>query len=219
LARPETKKRKETKKVIATLPDPEIQKAEAERKRLEPRNRFQFLWDAFFRTRKFKLSQEDLLELEAIEKNLSKWGEASNRIWETRNNPQEVFDKYAGRYLNEPSEENYIAMMAHSFSQPQHSWLMGRAGDQFTSYLNGERERLFPPLVRKHLTRIYHSLLAEYAEQEKADRKSLARLEGIASGGESQACIELRNRAEQIRQLLEGGNLSDWRSALGAFLP
>ena len=205
--------------MIATLPDPEIQKAEAERKRLEPRSRVEFLWDTFFRTRKFKLSPEELQELEGIEKNLSKWDEAAGRAWQARNDPQEVFDRYAGRYLNEPSEENYIAMMAHSFSQPQHSWLMGRAGDQFTSYLNGERERLFPPIVKKHLTRIYHSLLAEYAEQEKADRKSLLRLEGIASGGESSACIELRNRAEQIRQILDGGNLSDWRSALGAFLP
>lgn len=205
--------------MIISLPDPQIQRQEAERKRLEPKNRFQFLWDAFFRSRKFKLSQDDLAELEAIETNLAKWAEAGNRIWSIRNNPQEVFDSYAAKYLNEPTEANYVALVAHSFSQPMHGILMGRAADQIQAYLNGERQRLFSPLVQKHLTRIYHSLLAEYSEQEKADKKSLQRLEGIASGGESQACIELRNQAERIRILLDGGDLSNWRDALGAFLP
>jgi hypothetical protein len=220
LAKTKNPNRKEKEKqMIASLPDREIQLQEAERKRLEPKNRFQFLWDAFFRSRKFKLSQEDLAELEGIEKNLQRWNDAAGRIWSVRNNPQEVFDSYAGKYLNEPTEANYIAMMAHTFSQPFHGILMSRAGEQIEGYLAGERQRLYAPLVRKHLTRIYHSLLAEYSEQEKADKRSLQRLEGIASGGESQACIELRNQAERIRGLLDGGDLSNWREALGAFLP
>jgi hypothetical protein len=219
LAKTKNPNQKEKKQMITSLPDRDIQLQEAEKKRMEPKSRFQFLWDAFFRSRKFKLSQDDLAELEAIEKNLATWAEAGSRIWNVRNNPQEVFDSYAGKYLNEPTEANYIAMMAHSFAEPFHAILMARAAQQFEGYLAGERQRLYIPVVRKHLTRIHHSLLAEYGEQERADKKSLQRLEGIASGGESQACIELRNQAEQIRCLLESGDLSNWRDALGAFLP
>lgn len=204
--------------MITSLPDPEIQRAEAERKRLEPRNRFQFLWDTFFKTRKFKLTAEEVAELENIEKALSKWGAAGERVWAHRNNLQDTFDVYVGRYLAEPTEERFIAMLAHTYDQHTATQL-ARAGEQITGYLNGERARLFPPIVRKHLSRIHDSLCAEYVAQEQVDRKALERLSGVASGGESAACIEIRNQAERIKGLLEGGDLTDWRGALGPFLP
>jgi len=58
--------------MITFLPDPEIQRAEAERKRLEPRNRFQFLWDSFFRTRKFKLTAAEALLEQGLADDLHK---------------------------------------------------------------------------------------------------------------------------------------------------
>lgn len=205
--------------MITTLPDPEIQRAEEVRRQLQPKNKFAFLWDVFYSRRKFRLTREEVAELEGIENNLSKWSTACARIYETRQDPQDAFDRAAGRYLAEPSEENFHFMMAHNFSQPNLHNLLTRAAAQFESYLNSERQRLFPPLVKKYLVKIHDSLVLEYHEQAQADEKSLKRLEGIASGGESAACIELRVAAARIAGLLESGDLSNWKEALGAFLP
>ena len=205
--------------MIATLPDPEIQRAEELRRQLQPKNKFAFLWDVFYSRRKFKLSREELAELEGIENNLSRWATACGRIYETRQDPQAAFDRAAGRYLAEPTDENFHRMLAHNFSQPNLQILLGRAAEQFERYLNGERQRLFPPLVKKYLVKIHDSLVLEYHEQAQADEKSLKRLEGIASGGESQSCIELRVAAARIAGLLESGDLTNWREALGPFLP
>lgn len=205
--------------MIISLPDREIQAAEAERKRLEPRNRFQFLWDAFFKTRKFKLTADEVGELEAIDKGLRKWATACGRLYAVRQDPQAAFDTAATHYLNEPTDDNFYRLLSHNFSQPFFQNLIGRAIEQFENYLAGERARLFPPIVRKHLSRIHDSLCAEYVAQEQVDRKALERLSGVASGGESAACIEIRNQAERIKGLLEGGDLTDWRGALGPFLP
>lgn len=204
--------------MITSLPDHEIQRAEAERKKLEPRSRFQFLWDVFFKTRKFKLTDAEVKELTDIEKALSKWAAAGERVWAHRNNLQDMFDMAVGRYLAEPTEERFIAMLAHTYDTFTATQL-ARAGEQITGYVNGERARLFAPVVRKHLTRIHDSLCAEYVQQETADRESIKRLSGIASGGESAACIEIRNQTDRIKKLLESGDLSDWRAALGPFLP
>jgi len=204
--------------MITSLPDPTIQAAEAERKKLEPRSRFQFLWDVFFKTRKFKLTDAEVAELTGIEKALAKWSAAGERVWAHRNGLQETFDMAVGRYLNEPTEERYLGMLAHTYDTFT-SQQLARAGEQISGYVNGERQRLFPPIVRKHLTRIHDSLCAEYVQQETADRESIKRLSGIASGGESSACVEIRNQTTRIKDLLEGGDLSDWRAALGPFLP
>lgn len=204
--------------MIVNLPDMQTQRAQAERAKFQPISRFQFLWDAFFKVRKFQLTKEDVAELTAIEKNLERWTLAAKRLWETRNNTQAVFDAYAAKYLNDPSEQNYVALLAHTYDTFT-AGQISRAAEQVEAYLNGERQRLFTPIVRKHLERIHDSLSAEYAAQETADRGSLARLAGIASGGESAACIEIRVQGQQIRELLQSDNLTNWREALAAFLP
>lgn len=204
--------------MITFLPDPEIQKAEAEKKRLQPKNKFQFLWDAFFRNRKFKLTPEELKELTDIEKDLQKYHEGYRKILDCRNNTQDVFDREVSRFVADPTDENLVRVMAFTWDNFTHHQL-SRAGDAFLGFISDESNRRYPPIVRRHLTRIHDSLVAEYREQEKFDQKSLARLEGIASGGESQACIELRIRAEKIQELLEGGDLASWREVLAPFLP
>jgi hypothetical protein len=108
--------------------------------------------------------------------------------------------------------------MAHTYDNFT-AGQISRAAEQVEAYLSGERQRLFTPIVRKHLERIHDSLSAEYSAQETADRGSLARLAGIASGGESAACVEIRVQGERIRELLQNDNLSNWREALAPFLP
>ena len=204
--------------MIVNLPDIQTQRLQAERAKFEPISRFQFLWDTFFKVRKFQLTKEDVQELTAIEKNLERWALAAKRLWDTRNNTQGVYDTYAARYLDDPSELNYLGLMAHTYDNFT-AGQISRAAEMAEGYLAGERQRLFTPIVRKHLERIHDSLSAEYAQQSTADRGSLARLAGIASGGESAACIEIRVQGERIRELLQNDNLSNWREALAPFLP
>lgn len=204
--------------MITFLPDIEVQKADAEKKRLEPKNKFQFLWDAFFRNRKFKLTADEVKELTDIEDRMKKFRDGADRVWSFRNNAQDFFDQAVSRYTLDPSEDNFIRLLAHTYN-PHTFHLMSRAGDMVSGWVVGETNKHFSPIVRRHLAKIHDSLVLEYREQEKHDQKSLARLEGIAIGGESQACTALRIQAENIQNLLDNGDLSNWRDALGAFLP
>ena len=204
--------------MIVNLPDIATQRLQAERAKFEPISRFQFLWDTFFKVRKFQLTKDDVGELTAIEKNLERWALAAKRLWDTRNNTLAVFDSYAARYLDDPCELNYLGLMAHTYDNFT-AGQISRAAEMAEGYLAGERQRLFTPIVRKHLERIHDSLSAEYSAQTTADRGSLARLAGIASGGESAACVEIRVQGARIRELLQNDNLSNWREALAPFLP
>jgi hypothetical protein len=139
-------------------------------------------------------------------------------LWAFRNNAQDVYDLEINRYIQDPSGENFVRLLAHTFDHNT-SNLISRAGDQMAGWLATESQKLFSPIVRRHLEKIHDSLLLEYVEQEKHDQKSLARLAGIAEGGESQACIALRIQAENIQNVLAGQDLSNWREILGPFLP
>lgn len=204
--------------MITFLPDPEIQKAEAERKRLQPKNKFQFLWDAFFRNRKFKLSPEDVRELEQAEETARPWNEASRMLWDIVRDPDENLWRAIGRLKENPNPETVRDFLLARHVSPVFQNQTHKALDELRGTIEDKIRTNVVPLVRRHLERIHDSLVMEYREQEKSDAKSLARLEGLVTGGESQACIELRIRAEGIQNLLESGDLTAWREVLGPFL-
>jgi hypothetical protein len=205
--------------MIHTLPDPEIQRAKEEHRQQQPNKPFFFGWQNFFTKKKLRLTPTELAELEAADEKLQPWSSAAARLVEARSDPQGAFDRAAEHYLGEPNEENFYKMLAHNFANPFFHILMTRALDKFDNFLAAERRRLIAPLVTGHLEKIRASLLNEYREQSAADEKALSRLQGAASGGESSACIELRRAADRISDLLKTGDLSDWRAALGEFLP
>ena len=205
--------------MITFLPDPEIQRAEAERKRLEPRNRFQFLWDSFFRTRKFKLTAAEVVELEDAEASVRPWRDVLGKLWSISRDPDTHLWETIGKLKAAPTDQALQEFLLARHVSPAFGVQTEKAIGELQGVVNEKLTAAIVPLVRKHLTRIHDSLCAEYNAQEQADKKALARLEGVASGGESQACIEIRVQTERIRGLLDGGDLTDWRSALGPFLP
>ena len=205
--------------MITFLPDPEIQRAEELRRQLQPRNKFAFLWDVFFSRRKFRLTQEEVRELEAAEATAKPWRDAMAHLWKISRDPDQFMWERIGDLKADPSPQNLQAFLASRHVSPVFPNQTQKALDELQGVAQQKIVENVVPLVKKHLARIHDSLVAEYHQQEQADKKSLARLEGIASGGESSSCIELRMQAQRIQGLLDGGDLTDWRSALGMFLP
>jgi len=205
--------------VITFLPDPEIQKAQAERKRLEPKNPFSFLWNEFFNRRKFRLTPEEVRELERAEATVQPWRDALGHLWKIAREPDENLWTHIGELKQNPGPETIRAFLLSRYVSPAFSVQTEKALDELQGEATKRLGEAVVPLVRKHLEKIHDALVGEYREQEASDKKSMARLDGIASGGESQSCIALRVQTERIQELLQNGDLTNWREALGAFLP
>jgi len=205
--------------MIATLPTREIQQAQAEQRRLQPRNPFSFLWNEFFAGRKFKLTGAEVRELQDAEASVQPWRDMTGRLWAIARDPEAHLWETIGKLKATPTQEALQDFLMARHASPAFGVQTEKAIGELQGAADEKLAAAVVPLVRKHLTRIHDSLCAEYAEQEAADKKALARLDGVATGGESQACIEIRVQADRIRGLLDGGNLTDWRAALGPFLP
>lgn len=204
--------------MITTLPDANIQAEQEIRRRLEPRNKLLFFWDRFFSARKFKLTAAEIEELKTAEAVSAPWDKIVNRLYDQIRDPNENLWVAIGKLKTDPTEENLREFLLCRSVFPQFYNQTRTALDELEGFTRKMRHEKVVPLVKRHLEKIHRSLVLEYDEQERSDRESLERLNGAITGGESEACIQLRNRAHDIEQMLASGDLSNWRACLAPFL-
>jgi len=203
--------------VITTLPDKETVR------HVEPQGSpFRFVWEILFSNRKkLRLSPEDRDELEAADAQAEPWRKIAAYLHTARGNPEAFMEEAVNQTLTNPTLSNAERIVAFTWTPPYHAMQIGKAIDIFEGKSAEVALALIPSIVRRHLTRISGALDSELAAQIAADEKALSRLDGAAAGGESPAVAVLRQRANEVKRLLEGSDshLCDWRTILSPFLP
>jgi hypothetical protein len=179
---------------------------------------FRWSWPKFFMSRtKYRLSRQEIQELERVEDELRPWSLMVEKLNELRGGDALVIAT-ASALAENPSEENLRRFLDSRWCPPFFGMQTGRGMELVANKHEELRQERVRPILARHLQKIAKMLEGELEAQRQADMDSVKRLNGaVEAVEESQACRTLRQQLEEVKRQLEAG-AHDWRAVLAPFL-